>query len=179
MFSSHGVFFIAFQSLSVECEAEFRFLLVLLSLQVLRVLECEASYGVLLHVVFVMGYIESDSGSSVSVVDWTNLAVDILDAILSKLVLIPDYIRFGTVCRKWRSIALNQKLNRIESSQQQPPDALDACGQEVKNTVICAVFSRINKVYHHPLPIPFSKRCCGTSYLIAGGLLQKKIFPSH
>lgn len=78
-------------------------------MQVLRVLECEASYGVLLHVVFVMGYIESDSGSSVSVVDWTNLAVDILDAILSKLVLIPDYIRFGTVCRKWRSIGSQSK----------------------------------------------------------------------
>ncbi|PRQ30030.1 putative F-box domain-containing protein [Rosa chinensis] len=53
---------------------------------------------------------------------WAWLPRDILDLILERLIQIKDYIRFGVVCKHWRSIALHQNMqSRLESCHKLPP----------------------------------------------------------
>ncbi|KAL6282938.1 hypothetical protein ACE6H2_013867 [Prunus campanulata] len=52
---------------------------------------------------------------------WAWLPNDVLDLILEKLIPISDYIRFGAVCKAWRSFALYQKPQRLKSCCKQLP----------------------------------------------------------
>ncbi|XP_021800246.1 putative F-box protein At3g25750 [Prunus avium] len=52
---------------------------------------------------------------------WAWLPSHVLDLILDKLIPISDYIRFGVVCKRWRSVALYQKQQRLQSCHKQLP----------------------------------------------------------
>ncbi|KAM7504541.1 hypothetical protein LguiB_003445 [Lonicera macranthoides] len=53
-----------------------------------------------------------DSDSSDSEWDWECLPKNVFDEILDRLVGLSDYVRFGAVCKAWRSIALEDRNYR-------------------------------------------------------------------
>ncbi|KAA3454910.1 F-box protein [Gossypium australe] len=43
--------------------------------------------------------------------DWAGLSRDLVDLILARLVSVSDYLRFGAVCKTWRSVAMDRINN--------------------------------------------------------------------
>lgn len=71
---------------------------------------------------------------------WACLPSELLDLILEKLIPISDYIRFGAVCKHWKSATLPQKQQRMKSCHKQPPLLMEIT-RNGKNESRAALFS--------------------------------------
>ncbi|CAI9100463.1 OLC1v1037574C1 [Oldenlandia corymbosa var. corymbosa] len=96
--------------------------------------------------------------------DWSNLPAELLDAILRQVFLLPDYIRFGAVCKSWRSIMVDQKPQRIASIHKQPPMLLIAKQHDyfhnAPNSISFKLYSIVeDKVYDPKIHVPCFPSC--------------------
>lgn len=89
--------------------------------------------------------------------DWSELIKDVLELITSKLHL-PDYHRFGTVCRNWYSAA---KAKRYPPAKQLPWLVL---GEDVKTKKRVFFNLSENKHYYMDIPELYGHVCIGSSY---------------
>ncbi|KAL4352365.1 hypothetical protein GQ457_06G038630 [Hibiscus cannabinus] len=99
--------------------------------------------------------------------DWTNLAKNVLVLIAEKLVPpLSQFVMFGLVCKDWRTTIVDDHLLRRQ--------VLKGCHRQVPLLMIptkdksperrCLYDIISKKTYHTELSVPYSRRCCGSSY---------------
>ncbi|XP_050207245.1 F-box protein SKIP23-like [Mercurialis annua] len=100
-------------------------------------------------------------------IDWATLPANVLDIILENIVSLFDYIRFGSVCKSWLSVADHHKKSRINNYcfRKQLPLLLVPTkdGSEQFRSLYNAA-DTTRKMHDFQLHIPINKRCCGSSH---------------
>ncbi|XP_059669345.1 uncharacterized protein LOC132314503 [Cornus florida] len=97
---------------------------------------------------------------SSSETDWAWLPKDLVGLIVDKLILLSDFVRFGAVCKPWRSVALDKKQKRNEARFKQPPMLLVPNGHGSGRLYSVSE----EKTYNCQLAVPFTKKCPGSSF---------------
>ncbi|KAK8673679.1 hypothetical protein V6N13_111997 [Hibiscus sabdariffa] len=99
--------------------------------------------------------------------DWTNLAKNVVVLIVEKLVPpLSQFVMFGLVCKDWHTTIVDDHLLRRQ--------VLKGCHRQVPLLMIptkdksperrCLYNIIRKKTYHTELSVPYSRRCCGSSY---------------
>ncbi|XP_061366868.1 uncharacterized protein LOC133310003 [Gastrolobium bilobum] len=94
--------------------------------------------------------------------DWAYLPALHLSLILDKLVERLDHIWFSAVCKNWHSIAKLNHQNNEFKSKVLPMLMIPTERKSRKKRSLYGIAAK--KVYHFQLPVPYSKRCCGSSH---------------
>ena len=94
--------------------------------------------------------------------DWAYLPVPALKLILDELVELVDHIWFGAVCKNWCSVAKCYHQSREPGSKVLPMLMIPTKRKSRKKRSLYGISSK--KVYPFQLPLPYSRRCCGSTY---------------
>ena len=96
--------------------------------------------------------------------DWAYLPAPALRLTLDKLVELVDHVRFGAVCKNWCSIAKpNHQHHGFETKEQRLPMLMIPTKRKSRKERSLYSISE-KSVYPFRLHLPYSRRCCGSSY---------------
>ncbi|KAL9237325.1 hypothetical protein vseg_011887 [Gypsophila vaccaria] len=98
--------------------------------------------------------------------DWAWLPQNLLFLVLNKLFLLSDMIRFSSVCSHWHSVAKHrfQELNLRANMRFTRNLPMLLLPSTKNNACIRNVYSVTDqKIYDLHLPVPYTKRYCGSS----------------
>lgn len=91
--------------------------------------------------------------------DWAFLPEHLLDSILHRLVSPSDYVRFSAVCKRWLSVA-SDNIDKWRLPRMMLLIPTNDGSAESRSLYGIAE----GKDYGLRLPVPYSGRCCGSSY---------------
>ncbi|KAK8710542.1 hypothetical protein V6N13_145861 [Hibiscus sabdariffa] len=99
--------------------------------------------------------------------DWTNLSKNVVVLIAEKLVPpLSQFVWFGLVCKVWRTTIVDDHLLHrqiLKGCHRQVP--LLMIPTKDKSREKRGLYNVIDKkIYHSELSVPYSRRCCGSSY---------------
>ncbi|PIA27540.1 hypothetical protein AQUCO_07600006v1 [Aquilegia coerulea] len=95
--------------------------------------------------------------------NWLDLPNHVVLLITDKLITpVRDYIRFGAVCRSWRSIYTNNlHWYRTHLPPQLPLLLMLSPNDDVEHSFLYSLTE--NKLYNFPFVVPDDKDCCGST----------------
>ncbi|XP_019187792.1 PREDICTED: putative F-box protein At1g65770 [Ipomoea nil] len=90
--------------------------------------------------------------------DWSNLPVELLGLIASRLPFALDYVRFGMVCRSWRRVVVENGSS--------PPSFLPwlMLSQKINSDLRGVCYPYKNRAFYLHLPELNNKRCWGSPF---------------
>ncbi|CAI0375164.1 unnamed protein product [Linum tenue] len=97
--------------------------------------------------------------------DWAWLPCNVLDSILTHLPTLRDYLRFTSVCKPWNSASEPHARRRTATSHRsQAPLLLVPTRTRSREWRGLYDAAQQNKLLSHALPVPYHRRCCGSSH---------------
>ncbi|KAF5188582.1 F-box skip23-like protein [Thalictrum thalictroides] len=94
--------------------------------------------------------------------NWLDLPNHVLLLITDKLITqIQDYIRFGAVCKSWRSVYTHNLHWYRNHLPLQLPLLMLSTTDDIKHRSLYSLTE--NKIYNYPLAVPHSENCCSST----------------